>query len=454
MSNFAKLLTGKLLLRNEIPLGNFMIDYLLKNNLLQSIQPILNKKFHTECLRCGNQKNNLFAEIPCAICQKTHLYCRKCIEMGRVMKCEPLYEWTGNPPVWLKHENPCTWKGKLTEDQQKAAKQIVQTIHKSGEELLVWAVCGAGKTEMLFPGIIEALKLGKRICITTPRADVVRELKPRIQQAFAGVSIEALYGGSTDKDGVGQIIIATTHQLLRFKEAFDMMIIDEIDAFPYHHDSSLPFATKRALKKHGSTIYLTATPREEQHSRIVSKKLPHVFVPKRYHNHPLPVPQLKLCLFLTHHLNKVIFPTTFLTWLRNRENATRQLLIFLPTINLAEKMYQTFKQQTSEYRTTFVHAEDSKREEKVELFRRMEIDILFTTTILERGVTFPAIDVAVLHAGHDVFDEAALVQIAGRAGRSPQDPTGEVLFFHDGKTEAMVKAIESIQLMNKRGGFK
>ncbi len=92
-------------------------------------------------------------------------------------------------------------------------------------------------------------------------------------------------------------------------------------------------------------------------------------------------------------------------------------------------MYQTFKQQTSEYRTTFVHAEDSKREEKVELFRRKEIDILFTTTILERGVTFPAIDVAVLHAGHDVFDEAALVQIAGRAGRSPQDPTGEVLFF-------------------------
>lgn len=51
------------------------------------------------------------------------------------------------------------------------------------------------------------------------------------------------------------------------------------------------------------------------------------------------------------------------------------------------------------------------------------------------------------------FDEAAIVQIAGRAGRSPADPTGEVLLFHDGKTNAMVQAIDSICLMNKRGGF-
>ncbi|QGS69179.1 hypothetical protein CV093_15140 [Oceanobacillus sp. 143] len=82
-----------------------------------------------------------------------------------------------------------------------------------------------------------------------------------------------------------------------------------------------------------------------------------------------------------------------------------------------------------------------------------ELYVLITTTILERGVTFPSVDVAILDAGHVVFDEAALVQIAGRAGRSADDPTGEVIFFHDGKTEAMVQAIKSIKMMNKRGGF-
>lgn len=59
----------------------------------------------------------------------------------------------------------------------------------------------------------------------------------------------------------------------------------------------------------------------------------------------------------------------------------------------------------------------------------------------------------VLDAGHDVFDEAALVQIAGRAGRSHEDPTGEVLFLHDGKTNAMVEAVQSIKKMNKRGSM-
>src|SRR5699024_10289307 len=100
-----------------------------------------------------------------------------------------------------------------------------------------------------------------------------------------------------------------------------------------------------------------------------------------------------------------------------------------------------------------VHSEDEDRKSMIQLFREKKLTILITTTILERGVTFPSIDVAVLDAGHLVFDEAALVQIAGRAGRSHNDPTGEVIFFHDGRTNAMVKSVRSIKEMNRRGGF-
>ena len=101
-----------------------------------------------------------------------------------------------------------------------------------------------------------------------------------------------------------------------------------------------------------------------------------------------------------------------------------------------------------------VHAEDPNRTEKVQQFRNKKLLVLITTTILERGVTFPSVDVAILAAGHTVFDEAALVQIAGRAGRSGDDPTGEVIFFHDGKTDAMVQAIHSIKKMNHRAGLE
>ncbi|MFD1038889.1 DEAD/DEAH box helicase [Virgibacillus byunsanensis] len=361
---------------------------------------------------------------------------------------------------WLHHENPCTWSGELTKAQSQAAQRITNAVINKEKELLCWAVCGAGKTEMLFPGMTEALKQGKRVCIATPRADVVRELLPRIREAFSRVYVQGLYGGSKDNDATAQIIIATTHQLLRFSAAFDLLIIDEIDAFPFHADRSLPFAANRARKPIHTTIYLTATPRPKQRLQIARKKLPHIFVPIRFHGHPLPVPRLKMCLSLQKHLLKHLPPTAFMTWLTNRENKDRQVLLFVPSIELAEKLRDNLIRLLvresiikEEDDVITVHAGDKDREEKVQQFRQKRISFLITTTILERGVTFPSVDVVVLDAGHDVFDEAALVQIAGRAGRSPDDPTGEVLFIHDGKTESMVQAVRSIITMNKRGGF-
>ena len=380
--------------------------------------------------------------------------------MGRVMECESLYHWPNQQQIWPAHKNPCTWKGELTPSQQQASDRIVQAVQTIERELLIWAVCGAGKTEMLFPGITEALKRGMRICIATPRADVVRELKPRLQQSFANIKIQALYGGSEDKDGTTQLIIATTHQLIRFKEAFDMMVIDEIDAFPFHADPTLTFAANRAKKINSTMVYLTATPRKRHQSLIRKKKLPHVFVPIRYHGHSLPVPQTKVSFFLRKDLQNDLPPAAFISWLDKRINQKRQLLIFVPTVLMAENLFDNIGKELIRKKVIkkhdqfdYVHAEDPERAQKVQRFREKELTVILTTTILERGVTFPSVDVAILDAGHDVFDEAALVQIAGRAGRSADDPTGEVVFFHEGKTEAMVQAINSIKQMNKRGGF-
>lgn len=101
-----------------------------------------------------------------------------------------------------------------------------------------------------------------------------------------------------------------------------------------------------------------------------------------------------------------------------------------------------------------VHAEDPQRKEKVQKMRNKEIPILLTTTILERGVTIPDLDVAVLGAEDSIFSESALVQIAGRVGRHPDYPSGDIAFFHHGKTEAMVKARRQILAMNKEAREK
>jgi competence protein ComFA len=66
-------------------------------------------------------------------------------------------------------------------------------------------------------------------------------------------------------------------------------------------------------------------------------------------------------------------------------------------------------------------------------------------------VTIVNSQIAVLGADEEIFTESALVQIAGRAGRHPQFAKGDVIYFHHGKSEEMVKARNQILLMNKLG---
>src|SRR5690625_4878301 len=133
-------LSGKLLLSEELPLKPHQRIKLLEMNCLRKVPAIIKRTFTAVCHRCHNEKPSLFGTIPCAKCQKEHLYCRHCLQMGRVLACEPLYEWVGKQPSWPKHSNPCQWDGQLTHEQSIAAKRIVQAITHKERELLLWAV--------------------------------------------------------------------------------------------------------------------------------------------------------------------------------------------------------------------------------------------------------------------------------------------------------------------------
>ncbi|QHE54376.1 DEAD/DEAH box helicase family protein [Pontibacillus sp. HMF3514] len=422
-------------------------ETLLSKGLLQRVPVIEEHVWGYLCRRCGNKKRRWFAGLPCG-CEKECVYCRKCIEMGRVSSCSQFLVWTGSESKWERSGQILKWNGELTYYQKRASDEIRSAID-SKNDLLVWAVCGAGKTEMLFEGLAHALAEGKRVCVATPRADVVKELFPRFREVFSYVNMVSLYGGSQYVDEGAQLVLSTTHQLLRYARAFDVLIIDEVDAFPFYADTSLLWASRRAKKIDAATIYLTATPRIRFKILSKLKKLQTVFVPQRFHGHPLPVPRFVSCFGWKSSLDKNTLPRKFKRWLDEKEVGGRRILVFAPTIALAEQLADLIPGGV------YVHSEDENREKKVQQFRNLEISILISTAILERGVTFPSIDVAVFHAGHRNFDEAALVQIAGRAGRSANDPNGDVVFFHDGKSEAMVEARYSILNMNdlaRKGG--
>ncbi|MDQ0902952.1 DEAD/DEAH box helicase [Paenibacillus sp. V4I7] len=327
--------------------------------------------------------------------------------------------------------------------------------HQFPRRFLIWAVTGAGKTEMIFPLIHHTVARGGRVLIATPRKDVVLELQPRICRAFADYSVVTLYGGSEQRWEQGQITIATTHQLLRFQEAFDLVIIDEIDAFPYHNNPMLAYAAAKVCKASGTNILLSATPPRAVRQAAKRGRLPHVRVPVRFHRHPLPVPQLVSVPPLRKIVQSQIMPSSLFAKLVASVERGAQVFVFVPNIQLVEPMVNLLRSKLSHGMSEAslciegTSSKDLARTEKVQLFRNREIRVLVTTTILERGVTVPKSDVFIMDADSKLFDEAALVQMAGRAGRSQDDPAGKVYFAAKEITQFQKEAIRKIKQMNR-----
>ncbi|MBW8349447.1 DEAD/DEAH box helicase [Bacillus sp. IITD106] len=464
-------LSGRSLLASEIPFPPEKLDEQFSIGNIKTIPGIVNKSKKWHCNRCANSTQRLFANFPCANCQNKDgcYYCRKCIMMGRVASCTPLYTWSGPPirnrqkttlkipgqkitlqtpsklPPKLRHTY-LSWDGQLSPGQNVASQATIQAV-QTKTDILIWAVCGAGKTEVLFEAIDKALLSGYRVCIATPRTDVVLELAPRFKKVFPHTKVAALYGGTEERHVYAPLTISTTHQLMRFEKAFDVMIVDEVDAFPFSYDESLQWGVKKSTKNTAARIFLTATPNEKWQAECKYGKRNHIKIPARYHRKPLPVPTFKWCGDWRKKFNKGRIPNNVEAWVKERINSDKQALVFLPHIQLMEKALPLFRKLHPEIES--VHAEDPLRKEKVEKMRQKKIPILLTTTILERGVTFPNIDVAVLGAEDDIFTEAALVQISGRVGRSSEFPGGDITFFHHGRTKAMIRALFHIDNMNK-----
>jgi len=276
--NIQQLLTGKQLLFDDIPFTLDEIQTHYQNGYVTYRKGIVYKGKQHICVRCGNKDPQRFASFPCSRCGETCLYCRQCLMMGRISACTPLLGWNGPVPDTVYPTKVLEWQGTLSEGQSVASNHVVEAIQRN-QEHLVWAVCGAGKTEVLFAGIEAALTTQKRICIATPRTDVVLELTPRLQAAFPNITVASLYGGSEDRHLYAPLTIATTHQLLRFYQAFDTIILDEVDAFPYTVEESLQHAAIHARKPTAAMIYLTATPNEKWQRECRSGKRAYTTIP-------------------------------------------------------------------------------------------------------------------------------------------------------------------------------
>lgn len=396
------------------------------------------------CGRCGQVTPVHEAALPGG-----EFYCPQCINLGRVSTLCKFYHVPEANQFELK-KPVLTWNGKLSPLQARAAKQVADRMVAHQSQLL-WAVTGAGKTEMMFPGIAAALARGERLAVASPRVDVCLELYPRLRAAFANTEMALLHGRAERPYHYAQLTVCTTHQLLRFYHAFDNLIIDEVDAFPYAANPLLFYASRQAVKKTGGRLFLTATPDATLQGAVRQRKLAVTYLPLRFHGHLLPTIHCHLARRWRVQLRHQQMPSQLVQVMRSALRKQHRFLLFVPHVkDLAPAAAAVHRYFTSQSFAT-VHASDPARLTKVQAMRDGQYQFLITTSILERGVTFPEIDVFVLGADDAVFSTAALVQIAGRAGRSASRPTGRVEFWVADHCRRVNQAVRQVAYMNNKG---
>ena len=416
----------------------------VKQSGIQELPTIRIDAGNIRCYRCNHVTAKSLGALP-----QGEFYCPHCINLGRVSTLNKFYH-VPEPNQFTVTEPVLTWKGKLSPLQQQASEKISRGMADHVQQLL-WAVTGAGKTEMMFAGIAAAIKRGERIGIASPRVDVCLELFPRLKAAFANCDIALLHGRQELPYHYAQLTICTTHQLLRFYHAFDNLIIDEVDAFPYAANASLLYATKQAIKENGGCLYLTATPGDALLREIKSKRLVVNYLPLRYHGHLLPQIKVRLAFGWRRRLERQQLPPQVIQQLQETLKEGHHFLLFVPHIADLALVEAALRHSFTTFRFATVHASDLERLEKVQKMRDGDYDFLVTTSILERGVTFPEIDVYVLGADDPVFSSSALVQIAGRAGRSQSRPTGRVIFWINCNCRQVNQAVSQVKYLNRKG---
>lgn len=400
------------------------------------------------CRRCGGTR---IQPTPCANCGDPACpLCPECLLLGEARACRRLYfrprrgetpplgpaggvsggHLGGRPGERLEEERLHPAEGKqrppagcpLTPAQHRAARELLAWLEEPSapREALLWAVTGAGKTTVVRPIVERAVSGGWAVLYASPRRQVVRQVAADLPRS-----------GFT---------LATTHQALRYQEAFDFVLLDEPDAYPYRGNPLLQAALRRAMRPGARWLYLTATPDPELVARADVGAVRQVLLPERFHGQPPPVP----CLLTSSGSPPEGHPPGIAGLAAEliRERLAlpgRRILVFAPTVALCHQSCGELAKALP-VPVGAVHASAPERDALIAAFRRGGLRVLVSTSVLERGVTFPSVDVVVLHADHPLFDRVGLLQMAGRAGRTAEDPTGGVWFLAEQVSPEMAAA--------------
>lgn len=374
-----------------------------------------------KCQRCNNEDLKYF--------YKGHkgYYCRKCIQFSRVLLLEDLKGLDYDIKLGIEEYR---FNYSLTNRQIESSKRCLEYL-KENNDVLLYCVCGAGKTEIVIESISYYLSQGKRVCYAISRKEVVIELEKRFRSIFPKADVVGVYGGHHSVI-TADLIVCTNHQLYRYHKTFDLLILDEVDAFPLKGNETLFNISMNSCI--GNVIFSTATIDDNLNNILKKRKYKRVELFVRPSLKPMVIPKI---IPINRYLS-IVYMYLLLKRMK------RQCIIFVSSKKICTSLYHIFKRLLS---VTYVYSDLDKRQKNINDFKERKYQFIISTTVLERGITIPNIDVIILDYDK-IFDQSSIIQMLGRINRGINDNSGKAYIMTDSINKKIIDIINYLRKAN------
>lgn len=310
---------------------------------------------------------------------------------------------------------------KMTMDQLKALDDIERDLF-SGRQMqrLVQGDVGSGKSAVAYYGLWKLLDSGFQSAYLAPTELLARQQFEKIEQIFPGRAL-LLVGSSKNKKEIyeeidsGRVdIVVGTHALFEDQVSFKklgLVVADEQQRFGV--------AQRRALYDKGQAphiLMLSATPIPRTLSMILHRNLDISYIRQK----PPGRKSIKTRIVRPEGLKEVY------EHIKKEISKGRRAFIVFPLIEESEKLDIISLEEGIEELTQiftkdlgYIHGRmDSQAKEQVlESFRRGDIKVLASTTVIEVGIDIADASILLLR-GAERFGLSQIHQIRGRIGRS------------------------------------
>ena len=335
-----------------------------------------------------------------------------------------------------------------------AQRRVLEEIEKDMEDTktmnrLLQGDVGSGKTVVAMCAAYKAVKSGYQAAVMAPTAILATQHLENFKNILNNLDIrcELLISGITKKKKEeilnrlenGEIdILIGTHALLEDNVKFKnvgLVVTDEQHRFGVKQRSK--FAEKG---KNPDVLVMTATPIPRTLALILYGDLDISIIDE------LPPNRKKIDTFavgkdMTDRVNEFI---------RKQIKEGRQAYIVCPLVEeneeldlkSVEKLYETYKKEIfPEFNVEYIHGKLKQKEKDkiMETFKKGEIDILISTTVIEVGVDVPNSNIMVIENA-ERFGLAQLHQLRGRVGRG--EYKSYCILKYEGKGEVVRKRMK------------